>query len=200
MITALILFYGLTTLWTLFGVGHYPRNVLTLSRVLDLPLFSCSAICGSMTFIATLEAKRVAALALNITYALVLVFNAIVTPLVRAPAYILIIISVSLAEPLHVSLEIITTQEFQELRMWNDNIAKMLRTSLVDALIPLVDNLLEVLSPIFMTKLMITAQRVCLLRALRGELLIANETIASVLLWMRGINQREALWNIIIKF
>jgi len=112
MVAALVLFNGLSALGTLLCVGHDPGYVFTLSGIFKLPLLCCYTICRSVALTSAFEAERITTFALHICYACVLVFYAVITPLIRTPTDIPIIISVGFTKPFFVSLEIIPTQEF----------------------------------------------------------------------------------------
>lgn len=110
MITTLILFNGPLAFWirTHFGISDDPRQVLTLTRILQLPLLIHFAVCRPVLFLATLEAKTISALAIN-NMLRVVFRNSLrceVTLLrVGTPLDILVVVSKGLAVPSEVPIQ-----------------------------------------------------------------------------------------------
>jgi uncharacterized sodium:solute symporter family permease YidK len=74
-----------------------------------------------------LEAEGVSALALDIADAIILVLYTVVATLVGTPSNFLVVISVRFAEPLVVSLQIVTFKVLQEHGMRNCHVTHVLR-------------------------------------------------------------------------
>jgi hypothetical protein len=81
-----------------------------------------------MRLATTSEAKAIATFALNFNHAIVLIFNTIIATLVWTPTHVFVVISISFAEPLHVSFQIFILEIFEEFRVRNDQVAHVLRT------------------------------------------------------------------------
>lgn len=154
MIASLILLNWLSALRTLFGISHDPCYILTFCWVLKFPIASGCTIAWPVRFKAASEAKWVPTFAWNICYTIVLILNTIITPWVWAPPNILVIISVRFAKPFHVSLQVISFQELQELRMWYNNVALMLRAHTIYWLESFINFLAQIVLPVLFAELM----------------------------------------------
>lgn len=126
MITSLILFNGLPALRALLSVCHDPSNIFTLCWILESPLFCYLAIAGSVWFTTTSKTEIIPAFANHLRYTRILILNTVITTWIRTPTHILVIICVCLAEPFHISLQILILEILNELWMRNLHIAHML--------------------------------------------------------------------------
>lgn len=110
MVTTLILFNRPLAfrIGTHLGICDDPRQVLTLARILQLPLLIHFAVCGPMLFLATFEAKTISALAIYNMLRVVFrdPLRCVVTLLrVGTPLDILVIICKRLAVPSEVPIQ-----------------------------------------------------------------------------------------------
>jgi len=134
VIASLVLFDGAFAFGALLCVGHDPGDVLALIRILCLPLAGHIARARPVRLLRALEAEGVPAFAIHVTHPVLFVLHAVVTALEGTPTHILIIIREGLAKPLHICLQVIALQVFQEHRVRNCKVTLMLRASRLHAL------------------------------------------------------------------
>jgi hypothetical protein len=111
-------------------------------------------------FLATSETKRISALAVYIRLSRVFVLNTVITTLIRTPTNILVIISISLAVPLHVRLKIFILEVLLELRVRYHNITHVLRTFAEHTMRSISYFLPQVPKPVLFAELMTTRQTI----------------------------------------
>lgn len=163
MVAALVLLNGLVALGAVLRVGHDPRDVLALSRVLQVPLLGVLTVARFMGFLPALETERIATLAVDLHDPSIFVDHTVVTAGKRTPPNLLVIVGVGLAEPLLVSFEVCTCKIFHKHRVRHRHIALMLRAGCRYAeLKSLIYTRTQVISPVSTAKLMPTLQGVCL--------------------------------------
>ena len=182
MIATLILLNRFAALRTLLCVSHYPSYVFTFSWVFRFPKICNLTITRPVWLLSTPEAEWIPTFAVNIRFSRIPVLYTVITTLVGTPTNILVIISVSLAIPFHVSLQIFILEVFQKYRMRYHDIAHVLRAFAVDTLEPVIHFLLQVALPILFAELMATNQAICAWLVSWGvELGVTNLAVTLVL-------------------
>lgn len=189
VIAPLVFFDGLAAFRAVFGVGHDPSYVLRLGRVLHVPLLCGLTVSWLVRFAAAFEAEVVPALAVDIHDPAILVDEAVIAPGERAPPYLFVVISVALAVPFLIGLEVFALEEVEKGAVRHCHVTHVLRASgRYTVLETLIDSARKVIIPILCAEL-VAALETVRLRARLVEFGVAYLTVALVISLKSGAGE-----------